>query len=420
MPQRVDVIRSAETLVDNGRFVQDLGALVSRPTESQDPERSDQMLSYLEDLLVPRFETAGFECTIHANPMGNPFLVARRIEDASLPTILGYGHGDVTRGQEGDWGKDRKPFELRTEGDRLYGRGTADNKGQHLINLMALEAVIAARGRLGFNSTWLIEMGEETGSPGLIEFCEVNKELLNADVLIASDGPRMSTDIPLVFLGARGAINFGLSVDLREGAHHSGNWGGLLSDPAIILAQALATITDKRGQLQIPEWRPTSLTSDIRALIKELPLPVGPEIDPDWGDETLTSQERVYGWNSFAVLAMESGVPEAPVNAISGRAQAAHESGFFPATRSAPDDPWIERVCASLSQTLGVAPHLAPNLGGSLPNHVFMDTLGLPTIWIPHSYGGCNQHAPDEHMLIPMARQALGLMAGLYWDLGKG
>jgi len=57
-------------------------------------------------------------------------------------------------------------------------------------------------------------------------------------------------------------------------------------------------------------------------------------------------------------------------------------------------------------------------LGGSLPNDVFTDGLGLPTIWIPHSYPACAQHAPDEHLLAPLARQALRLMAGLFWDLG--
>ncbi|MDQ2090822.1 M20 family metallopeptidase [Marimonas arenosa] len=452
MSQRSEVVTSAQALVDEGRFASELAKLVSRPTESQNPQRRDEMRSYLEEMLVPRLTEAGFSCTIHSNPQGNPLLLARRVEDPGLPTILGYGHGDVTRGQDDEWGENRKPFELRQEGDRLYGRGTADNKGQHLINLLALECVLAARGRLGFNATWLIEMGEETGSPGLEEFCTGNRDLLAADLLIASDGPRMSTDVPLVFLGARGAVNFNLTVELRDGAHHSGNWGGLLADPAIILAQALATITDPHGQIRVPEWRPTSLTPDIRAVLARLPLPVGPQVDPEWGEQELTPQERVYGWNSFAVLAMESGNPAAPVNAISGTARATcqlrfvtgtdaddilpalrrhldaegfdqvrveqQESGYFPATRSDPNNPWVKRVVDSLQRTTGKAPHLAPNLGGSLPNHVFMDALGLPTIWIPHSYGGCNQHAPDEHMLIPVARQALGLMAGLYWDLG--
>ena len=453
MTKRTRLIQAARALVDEGTFEKDLDKLVSRPTESQNPQRSGEMQSFLEDLLVPRLRETGFDCKIHPNPFGNPLLLARRIENPDLPTVLGYGHGDVIHGQEELWSNGRNPFKLKREGDRLYGRGSADNKGQFLINLLALEQVLARRARLGFNAIWLIEMGEEIGSPGLAEFCVSNKELLSADALIASDGPRMSPNTPLVFLGARGAVNFKLTVELRDGAHHSGNWGGLLSDPAIILSQALATITDRRGQIGVPEWRPTSLTPDIRALISKLPLPVGPQIDPEWGEVDLTPQERVYGWNSLAVLAMESGVPAEPVNAISGEASATcqlrfvtgtdvqdiipalrrhlaaegfenvqveqEDRGFFPATRSSPDNPWVRRVVTSLERTTGSTPHLAPNLGGSLPNHVFMGTLGLPTIWVPHSYGGCNQHAPDEHMLIPVARQALGLMAGLYWDLGE-
>jgi hypothetical protein len=58
-------------------------------------------------------------------------------------------------------------------------------------------------------------------------------------------------------------------------------------------------------------------------------------------------------------------------------------------------------------------------LGGSLPNDAFTDGLGMPTVWIPHSYPACAQHAPDEHLLAPLARQALRLMAGLFWDLGE-
>ena len=64
-------------------------------------------------------------------------------------------------------------------------------------------------------------------------------------------------------------------------------------------------------------------------------------------------------------------------------------------------------------------PAILPNLGGSLPNEVFADILGLPTVWIPHSYAACSQHAPNEHLLAPVAREALAIMAGVYWDLGE-
>ena len=75
---------------------------------------------------------------------------------------------------------------------------------------------------------------------------------------------------------------------------------------------------------------------------------------------------------------------------------------------------------ALIEQTTGRAPAILPNFGGSLPNDSFADVLGLRTIWIPHSYAGCSQHAPDEHLLGPIAREGLGIMAGLFWDLGEG
>ena len=73
----------------------------------------------------------------------------------------------------------------------------------------------------------------------------------------------------------------------------------------------------------------------------------------------------------------------------------------------------------SIARTAGAGPAILPNLGGSLPNDVFAETLGLPTVWVPHSYAGCSQHAPDEHLLAAVARDALRLMTGLFWDLGE-
>ena len=95
---------------------------------------------------------------------GPPFLVAERIEDPDALTVLVYGHGDTVRGLDDLWRPGLAPWTLEVEGDRIYGRGTADNKGQHSINIAALAAVLAERGRLGFNVKFLIEMGEEVGS----------------------------------------------------------------------------------------------------------------------------------------------------------------------------------------------------------------------------------------------------------------
>lgn len=445
-----------ERYFDSGDFQRELATLVSRPTESQDPRGKPHLHAYLRDDMAPMLNAMGFTCQFHDNPVpdGPPILTAERIEDASLPTVLTYGHGDVVRAQEGQWREGLTPFELIEQGDRLYGRGSADNKVQHLINLRAMDAVIKAQGRLGFNAKVIIEMGEETGSPGLKEFCTANADLLRADVFIASDGPRLRPAAPTIFTGSRGGVSFDLEVNLREGANHSGNFGGLLADPAMILSHALASITDARGQIRVPEWRPTSLTPRIREVLAALPAhDTGIDLDADWGEADLTPVERVFGWNSFAILAMTAGVPAAPVNAIAGSARATcqlrfvvgtevddilpalrrhldregfdkvkiveHSRNSFPATRLDPDHPMVRFATASIEKSVGVAPDILPNLGGSLPNDCFADVLGLPTIWVPHSYAGCSQHAPNEHVLKPVSRQALVAMTGLFADLAE-
>jgi acetylornithine deacetylase/succinyl-diaminopimelate desuccinylase-like protein len=456
MPSRTSALTRIETYLESGDFLKELAPLVAFETESQEPGKHRELPRYLDEGIAPELSRLGFTCRILENPAvaDIPFLFAERIENPGFETVLVYGHGDVIRAQTEQWREGLHPFRLVVEGDRVYGRGTADNKGQHCINIAALRAVLAERGALGFNCKIILEMGEEIGSPGLDRLFAENKALFQADVLIASDGPKLHPDLPTLVMGSRGAINFDLTVDLREGAHHSGNWGGLLRDPAIILAHAIASITDRRGQIKVPEWRPTSLTPEVRAALADCPVGGfdGPAIDTDWGEESLTPSERVFGWNSFAVLAQTSGVPSAPVNAISGSANAhcqlryvvgtdvddilpalrrhldAHgfqevaiapaKRGFFTATRLDPSHPWVQRIAASVAETTGKKPAILPNAGGSIPNESFSETLGLPTIWLPHSYPGCSQHAPDEHLLLSSSRESLLMMTGLFWDLG--
>lgn len=455
---RARALALAAATLDDGRFERDLARRVAIRSASQEADSGPALQAYLDDGLAPDLRALGFDdITVHANPDGRhgPLLIARRIEDPALPTVLGYGHGDVIRGQDASWTRGAGPWTLAAEGERLYGRGTADNKGQHSINLAALAAVLDARGgRLGFNVTWLVETGEETGSPGLAAFCAAHRRELAADLLLASDGPRLRADAPTVFLGSRGVINFDLTVDLREGAHHSGNWGGLLRNPGTVLAAAIASLVDGQGRIRIEALRPPPIPPSVRRALDGLKVggdPGDPVIDLDWGEPGLTPAERVFGWNTLEVLAMRTGNPDHPVNAIPPAAKAtmhlryvvgtdvaelgekvsAHlaQQGLgrvqvdvaenMAATRLDPDNPWVGFTLDSIERSTGKRPVLLPNLGGSLPNDVFADILGLPTVWIPHSYPGCQQHAPDEHLLRPVVREALQLMAGVYWDLGE-
>jgi pimeloyl-ACP methyl ester carboxylesterase len=185
--------------------------------------------------------------------------------------VLSYGHGDVVRGQARARREGLDPWRLTIESDRWYGRGTADNKGQHSINLAALAQVLQARGgRLGFNMKFLFEMGEETGSQGLRELCEHEREALAADLFLASDGPRVAAQRPTLFLGSRGGVNFDLRIRLRPAGHHSGNWGGLLCNPGIRLAHAIASLVDERGRILVEALRPAELPDNVRQALASI------------------------------------------------------------------------------------------------------------------------------------------------------
>lgn len=450
------VSEQAAAWFDRGEFREVLARRVAMATESQRSDRQAQLRAYLHQEIAPSLVEMGF--TLHwlenAEAAHCPFLVARRRENDALPTMLCYGHGDVVFGDDENWRSGLTPWALVEEGDRWYARGSADNKGQHSVNIAALEQVVAARGgRLGFNCKFLFEMGEEISSPGLAELCQRHGERLKADIFMASDGPRLNAVRPTLFLGSRGAVNFRLSIHARDRDYHSGNWGGLLTNPGTQLANALACLVSQQGQLQVAALKPPAISAAVKSILSDIEVgdENGPQIDPNWGEAGLTPTERLYGWNTLEVLSFLTGNPARPMNAIPGSATAVCQLRFVvgtdweniathlrehldahgfpqvsvevlrgsPATRLDPRDPLVDWALAVIAKTSGKKPALLPNLGGSLPNDVFAHTLGLPTLWIPHSYPACGQHAVDEHMLKSIAREGLQIMTRLFWDLGE-
>jgi len=455
--QRTDSLAAAAAYFDDGRFFADLQRRIALRTESDTGAATPALEAYLREELMPPLGALGFESEVVANPVpgGGPFLIARRIEDPALPTVLSYGHGDVVSGQDAQWDAGLGPWALTARGERWYGRGTADNKGQHSIALGALAAVLQARGgRLGYNLTWLIEMGEEAASPGLHAVCVQQRDKLRADLFLASDGPRVSAERPTLFLGSRGAVNFSLRLRARPRGYHSGNWGGVLVNPGTVLSHAVASLVDAHGRIRVEALRPPPLTPALRAALAGIAIGGGaddPAVDDSWGEPGLTPAERLVGWNTLEVLALGAGSAQRPVNAIPAEAVAHCQLRFVvgtpwqdleqivrahldahgfeqvevavtlsgAATRLDLANPWVDWARASITRSSGRPVDLLPNLAGSLPNDVFASELGLPTLWVPHSYPACAQHAPNEHLLAPLAREGLQIMAGLYWDLGE-
>ncbi|MDA7948344.1 MAG: M20/M25/M40 family metallo-hydrolase [Hyphomicrobiaceae bacterium] len=435
--------------------------LVAVKTESQNPDRLDEHYDYTKNHISPALERLGYTAQVFDNPFEGcgPVMLAERIEDQSLPTLLCYGHGDVVLGMEGRWEQDRDPWKLTVDGDRVYGRGTADNKGQHLAHFVALESVLETRGKLGFNSKIVIEQGEENGSKGFREVIAANRDAFKADAFFSSDGPRAEITRPNISLGNRGCLNFNLVVDLREGGHHSGNWGGLLRSPSAILSNAISSIITPEGVIQIEAWRPKGIPQSVRDALKGIDRDAGenaPKIDDDYGEPGLSRAEKVSIWNSFEVLAMEIGSPDRPVNAVPPRARAwcqlrhvietpqdtilpslrehldangFHEvqiedppfenRGYFEPGRTDPDHGWAVWLKGAVEGVSGQSCAVQSCSGGSNVTGVIQSELGMPFAWLPMSYLACSQHAPNEHILRPLMGEGLDLITGVYWEMGE-
>src|SRR6266545_3764407 len=269
MATRADAIANAREQLHSGAFLGELNRRVGYRTESQNATSGAALRAYLVEDLQPAFAELDFT------------------------TLLTYGHGDVVDGMVGEWRDNLDPWQTTTKGERVYGRGTADNKGQHSINMSALRAVRETRGgKLGFNAKFIIETGEEIGSPDLRQVCESHREELKADLFLASDGPRLSADRPTIFLGCRGGNRIHLDVNLREGGNHSGNWGGVLANPATILCNAIASLVDGKGRMKLDALKPPRISNAVRAALADVkiePTADEPALAPDWGEEGLSS-----------------------------------------------------------------------------------------------------------------------------------
>jgi acetylornithine deacetylase/succinyl-diaminopimelate desuccinylase-like protein len=261
----------------------------------------------------------------------------------------------------------------------------------------------------------VIEMAEERGSRGLREFVAAHAELLAADALIASDGPRVTPELPTIATGTRGTFHFDLVVKLREGGVHSGHWGGLTRDPAVLLAHAIATLMDRDGKILVRDWLPRNgVPAEVRGVLDGCPVGGGADaatIDEGWGEPGLSAAEKIYGWNSLIILSMLSGRPENPVNAVAPDARAhcqirytvdSKPEDFAPAlrrhldahgfamvavenaairmaaSRTAPDHPWVIWARESMERSLGRHVQVIPNSSGGLPGDVFVELLGVP------------------------------------------
>lgn len=176
---------------------------------------------------------------------------AQRIENKSLPTILVYGHYDVQPADPlGEW--KTKPFEPSIKNGRLYARGATDNKGQLMVHVMAIKKLLDKNKKLSANFKFLIEGEEELGSISIESVVNKHKNLLKAYYIVVSDSEMPAKNNPAIDISLRGLLYTEVEVQSAKQDLHSGQFGGVAENPAIVLSNIISELKDKSGKILIP------------------------------------------------------------------------------------------------------------------------------------------------------------------------
>ncbi|MCG3206644.1 MAG: Succinyl-diaminopimelate desuccinylase [Anaerolineae bacterium] len=234
-----------------GDFLGELIELLRIPSISTLPEHKADVQA-AAGWLADKLAAVGLENIKILPTPGHPVVYADWLHAGSdAPTVIIYGHYDVQPPDPLDeWLT--PPFEPTIKGDKIYGRGTADDKGQFFAHVAAVESYLKTAGRLPVNVKFMLEGEEELGSTHLEEFVQEHLELLRADVALISDTGILDPDTPALITSVRGLVY--MEVTLRGSSRdlHSGIYGGAVENPLNAMTQLLGSLRDAAGRVTIP------------------------------------------------------------------------------------------------------------------------------------------------------------------------
>ncbi len=255
------------------RFLEELFGLIRIPSISSVKSHKPDMYraaEYWKELLLKSgadkaevFETAG-----------NPVTYGEKIIDPALPTVLVYGHMDVMPVDPVEkWNSD--PFEPEIRDGKIYARGADDDKGQGMMHAKAFEMMVKT-GNLPCNVKFMIEGEEEIGSPNLGKWCQENKEMVKADVILVSDTSMIAPNIPSITTGLRGLAYWQVEVTGPNRDLHSGLFGGAVANPINVLSSMIHHMVDDHGKITIPGFYDDVLevSAEERELLGRAPFNV--------------------------------------------------------------------------------------------------------------------------------------------------
>jgi acetylornithine deacetylase/succinyl-diaminopimelate desuccinylase-like protein len=410
--------------------------------------------------VADRLRAAGFKSVEIVPTKLHPLVYAESLEAPGKPTVLFYGHYDVQPPEPLDlWTS--PAFEPQSRNGMLYGRGTADDKGQVHIHLKALESLHQLHGKFPVNIKVLIEGEEEVGSISLWDYVHNHKEKLKAEALLVSDTSMLAMGVPSITYGLRGLSYYQIELTGPVRDLHSGVYGGAVPNPLTVLTELFAKLHDKNFRVAVPGFYDgvAKVSAAERKALRKLPWKV-----KDF--ERAVGAPAYSGEKGFTTLERLWIRPTLELNGIWGGYQGEGAKTVIPSkayakfsTRLVPNQdpkriaklvelhirkllpksvhcrfqvlstgkPWVAAYHAPIFQVAQEALQkgfgkkaVFIREGGSIPFVTQMhDTFKVPCVLIGFGLPDENAHAPDEHILLENYFGGIMAMAHFYEDLAS-
>ncbi len=389
------------------------------------------------DFVLKAMQAAGLTAEIIATN-GHPIVYGERIENASLPTVLIYGHYDVQPPDPLDlW--TTPPFEPQIRNGKVFARGATDDKGQVFTHLKSLQACVDVNGKLPVNVKFLIEGEEEVGSDNLDKFLEQNKDRLKADIAVISDTSQYGDGIPAITYGLRGIVAAEVRLTGPSKDLHSGVYGGSIANPANAIAALCGSLVDATGKVQIPGFYDdvAELTEAEKRQFEALPFSESEFLNEIgsvavFGEGGYSTLERRWTRPTCDINGIVSGYTgEGPKTIVPSKASAKITCRLVPNQNPRkildsletflrdqcpaglkfeflrfhgcegfvldPTSPWISAASEAVEAAFGKSPVFIRE-GGSIPVvSSFQQILGIDTLLLGWGRNTDNLHSPDEH-----------------------
>ena len=284
---------------NQSRFQKEMLDFLRIPSISALPEHADDVQRAAE-WVAQRLTTAGIEHVQVLPTAGHPAVYGDWLHAPGKPTVLIYGHLDV---QPVDplhlW--DTPPFEPTVKDGRVYARGASDDKGNMLVPILAVEALMRSEGELPVNLKFCFEGQEEIGSPQMPEFVAAQKDLLACDLVVSADGGQWSETEPAILLSLKGVCSLEISIKGANSDLHSGAYGGTVQNPIHALVRLLDSMRSPEGKILVEGFYDSvvEVTQEQKAEIARVPFNEAEyladlDLSETFGEPGYTTRERAW------------------------------------------------------------------------------------------------------------------------------